>query len=464
MERARLSAARLKKHWTLEEAAAELGVDRSTLLRWEKGKTTPQPMHVRKLCEIYGLTAQELGLEDDPGEVQSTIALDERDADALASFRKQDLTLRLLRIVWSWSYHARYRDLQQLILSELEDNRMEYENINRRDALRRLALLPIEMCGLSALRAVLSHPIEEILKQCAAGITACWCLRKGKELAFADSAVSNYIPTLKVIAQQGTTSHRASAADLLAQSYLLKSTTARHLDSSKEAASYARNAETYAEIAGHTLLRILALRTQAAAYQYAHQWEQALAATIKAKYLLEETEKKAPLPPIVHSYVYAGLATYQAYHGKKQDALRSLEKAHATFFAQSDNTAMPIWVDHNLGNLLSNDGQAHLHLNLYKQAAVSFAQIHESTAGETAIFASSRMASFINQVMAEVSRDDQPRDMERCVECWKKGLEGAKILQSTLLLGQALQAYQAMCAAWPGERRIKELRDLIIHW
>ena len=35
MGRAQLSAARYKKHWSLEEAAERLGVDKATLQRWE---------------------------------------------------------------------------------------------------------------------------------------------------------------------------------------------------------------------------------------------------------------------------------------------------------------------------------------------------------------------------------------------------------------------------------------------
>lgn len=54
--------------------------------------------------------------------------------------------------------------------------------------------------------------------------------------------------------------------------------------------------------------------------------------------------------------------------------------------------------------------------------------------------------------------------MEQCIDLWKKGIEGAKVLQSNQRFNEALVAHAAMSAAWPGERRIKELRDLIVHW
>jgi transcriptional regulator with XRE-family HTH domain len=465
MERARLSAARHKKHWSLDEAAAQIGVERSTLRRWEKGKTTPQPMHLRKLCEVYGLTAQELDLEEDPDGGVQALVLNESEAEELTAWRSQDLTLRLFRIVWHWPIHnARYHELQQLLLLELEDNNaMTYDELTRRDALRRLALLPIELCGLSAMIPVFKRPNEEILTQCAAGITACWQLRKGKELTFANDAVSSYLPTLKAMVKATTEAERKAAAELLVQCLLLKATLSWHTPNVHDAINYAQQAERYSIVAENLLLQIVALRTQSAAYCNVNSLSQALQTAQKAKHLLGTVQGTSILP-LVHSYVYAGLAFYQAYHGYKQDALTSLKKAHATFFAQPGNEATPIWIDHSIGNLLDNDGQTHFHLGLYKEAIDSFTQIHLRHAHNPTVPEACQVASFIAPVMAEVSRDDQPRDMEWCIAHWTEGIERAKSLQSDLRFNEAIIAYQAMCAAWPGERRIKKLREHIVRW
>ncbi len=471
MERARLSAARLKKHWTLEEAAAELGVDRSTLLRWEKGKTTPQPMHVRKLCEIYGVSsASELDLEEeDSAGTQSATISDELD-DVYTSYCKQALILRLLHIVWNWSSHtARYHELQTLLMLELEDNSTMDDMISRRDALRLLASLPIEYCGLSALVAVFTRPSEEILTQCASGITACWYLRRGKELAFVDNVISKYIPTLKAIVVQGTAPQRKAAADLLAQCFLLKSTLAKHITNNNDAISYAVQAEKYGAIAENTILQIVALRKQDAAYWYANHWEQSLHAAEKAKHLLEEKQKVSPshqaqehIPQLVKSYVYAGLASSQAGYGEKKDALPSLKKAQTAFFSQSPDEKSFVWVDHNEENLILNDGITHLYLGMYKEAFDSFGQV--ANLNNSASCVEMHIEALINQVMVELSRDDKPRDMELCITLWTQGIQGAIALQSEQWFNEAMQAYQAMRAAWPREQYIKELRDLIIHW
>ena len=480
-ERPLLAAARERWHYSLEEVAERIGVTKSTVHRWEKKGDLPQPLHIRKLCELFGVSARELGFDECAVDVQTIAAKNEEaeEESVLATFQKQNLISRLMRIIWNWPPgDARYQKLQLLIMLELEDNNSMHDDITRRDALRFLALVPADMLGLSQFHAVFKKGVshEDILKYCAAGIIACWQLRKGKELAFADRAVSQYIPTLKAMTQTAPTTQKKAAADLLAQCFLLKSPLAWNLTTPNDAIFYAQQAETYGALAGSCLLQVTALRTTAAAFCYANQWEQALQAAEKAKSLLGERDKKdkqkqpsvsspaeEPIPLIVHSYVYAGLATYRAYDGRqKEDALHALKKAHTTFFASSDET-VPIWIDHNVGNLLINDGETHMHLSMYKESIDSFGQINAQYAGDATISLTGRINALIKQVAAEVSRDDQPRDMQWCIDRWTQGIKDAKSVQSQQHINEAIQTYTAMCAAWPGEKQVKNLREYILH-
>lgn len=49
---------------TLEKMAEMVGVSVSTLIRWEKGKTSPTLKHLPKIAEVLGITIEEL-LKDD---------------------------------------------------------------------------------------------------------------------------------------------------------------------------------------------------------------------------------------------------------------------------------------------------------------------------------------------------------------------------------------------------------------
>jgi transcriptional regulator with XRE-family HTH domain len=478
MERAQLlKEARLKRRLTREQAAERFGVDPSTVKRWENGTSTPQPINLYSIMEIYDITPQELGYyelpstEDAPVVTQNatTFEDEEDEEDVITSFRKQDLTSYLMHIVWNWllsCHHARYQELQTLITLELEDySRMHPDNINRRNALRRMALLAIDLCALSAHQPVMQRPVEEILTYCASGIVACWYLRKGKELAFADGAVSKYIPTLKEIAKSAQEPQRIAAAELLAQSLLLKATCVEQLYGNYDASLlYRKQAETYSEQAGNLTLSLAAMRAQAVSYDYADDWERAMHTAAKAKNIIETTEaKETPHSLMLQSYVYAGLANYLAHMGPayKEDALISIGQAQAAFDEAVENKeTAPIWIGYDEGNLLLNSGLAYHHLGMPQKAIDSFAKIDQlPVAHET-----NRVGSFIHQVVAEVNREDRSPDMAFCIDRWKRGIQGAITLHSGQVFNEAIQVYGTMRVVWRGEQRIKNLREYIKHW
>ncbi len=69
----RLRAAREHHGWTQQELADRIGISQSfTISRWESGVAFPRPYYIRRLCDLFRLTAAELGLlgpaQDETGE------------------------------------------------------------------------------------------------------------------------------------------------------------------------------------------------------------------------------------------------------------------------------------------------------------------------------------------------------------------------------------------------------------
>lgn len=62
MQRTGLIAARARQHWTLLQASIKIGVDSKTLNSWENGRSFPHPYNMQQLCMVYQATPQELGL------------------------------------------------------------------------------------------------------------------------------------------------------------------------------------------------------------------------------------------------------------------------------------------------------------------------------------------------------------------------------------------------------------------
>jgi transcriptional regulator with XRE-family HTH domain len=58
----RLAAERMRRRWTQLEVADQLGTTPGNVSRWERGITSPGPYFRRKLCELFGRSAHELGL------------------------------------------------------------------------------------------------------------------------------------------------------------------------------------------------------------------------------------------------------------------------------------------------------------------------------------------------------------------------------------------------------------------
>jgi tetratricopeptide (TPR) repeat protein/transcriptional regulator with XRE-family HTH domain len=76
MKRHLLIQAREQRSLTQQNLADLLGVTKLTVGRWERGETAPPRNFRRKLSEIFGTTALELGLNDAPGEEMSTSLYD----------------------------------------------------------------------------------------------------------------------------------------------------------------------------------------------------------------------------------------------------------------------------------------------------------------------------------------------------------------------------------------------------
>ena len=76
----RLSMERLRRHWSQLEVADKIGTTPGNVSRWERGITLPGPYFRTKLCELFGMSTQELGLawdasDDLPSQDLSTSAM-----------------------------------------------------------------------------------------------------------------------------------------------------------------------------------------------------------------------------------------------------------------------------------------------------------------------------------------------------------------------------------------------------
>ena len=58
-----LKRERVSRGWSQVELASRLQTDFKTVSRWENGKTFPQPRQRNLLCQVFGKSVEQLGLQ-----------------------------------------------------------------------------------------------------------------------------------------------------------------------------------------------------------------------------------------------------------------------------------------------------------------------------------------------------------------------------------------------------------------
>ncbi len=58
-----LVQARKDKKWSQQEVAKRVGVDVRTYARWEQGEAKPRLSSLRKLCNVFHMTHDQLGFD-----------------------------------------------------------------------------------------------------------------------------------------------------------------------------------------------------------------------------------------------------------------------------------------------------------------------------------------------------------------------------------------------------------------
>ena len=230
MELSLLKQERLKRGWSRAkvEALTERRIIQVSLERWEDYKSWPRSDNIEELCKLYGKNARELGLDRSSdimggGNINATTSQEETPimTDIVRRAIFGNLGSQLTGLIDLWpkrDYH--YEELQGEINKAIVDYNaiVAYDStyeLTRRQAVKDMALVPVQLVGgLTIIEAgkVQKTDTDILLKHCAAGITACWYLRRGKELLFTSDLTSLYISILRPMISSHSEAHRKAAA------------------------------------------------------------------------------------------------------------------------------------------------------------------------------------------------------------------------------------------------------------
>jgi len=471
--------------WSLEKVAELIhqrggGADAKLVGKWERGAVTPRPYYQEMLCEIYGVTTDLLGfIAFQVYEARQT----EPDNDSHQLTRQElgfyeevsaeyythepstlealctDLEFRAQCVI----YEALFRrtpltDLRRKLAGLLTGGTTM--DLERRKILRHIALLPIQVFGLSAVMgSSRSFAPEDILIHCASGITACEQLAQGVDLDLAYRAALAYVPVLKNIAHDSPTARR-DAATLTTQAMLLLTALALHLSGSKPALGYARQAVSFSEVSEDAELRLTALGQLAWIYSSDKQFHKALETASQAEHLLK-SEKQ--VHPLVISNTHAVYGAYSAQNGRRDDALSAMRLASQQFFA-APASADYAYMEFDENELALTWALVHARTGHPEDALTSFSDILDPSTLVPKKVVSERVRVEVLNHMATAAVKSAKKDMELAIHYWRAGLAGAKSLHSEQRFGEAVITFEIMDGIWSGEPRVAALREQLIHW
>jgi tetratricopeptide (TPR) repeat protein len=458
-----LKQERLSRGWSYDTVEVKTGIPQRSQENAENGYHFPRQRYIELYCKLYGKSAKELGLDkSDRIGVENTDAPTSQEeenpimSDLIRRAVFSNLGSKLTGLIDLWPKHNyHYEELQSGISKAIvdynaivaHDSTYEY---TRRQALKDMALVPVQLVGGIAIvdaGKIQKTDADILLKHCAAGIAACrYMHHRGKDLDFVSDLTSTYASLLQPLIYSKSEVHRKAAATLLAQDFRLKGFIASTLKNSREAIPYYHEAIRYGLLAENPTEQAIANRMMGFSYeeQGVQGYEQALSYAQTAYGLIRKDT-----PKLIRSFVASGLSLMSARNGHMDDAIHMLSEARDLF----DPTTPISSVLYAESNLLAISAHISQHCGQWAEAV----DLCEKSLSTPNISALGRIQRRIQYTKTEVSRDDQPRDMDLCITLLTEAIIGAHELNSKRFQHEAREIYDMFRIAWPREDAIKKL-------
>jgi tetratricopeptide (TPR) repeat protein len=183
---------------------------------------------------------------------------------------------------------------------------------------------------------------------------------------------------------------------------------------------------------------------------------------------LMELKQGAKVAPTIQSWVYTGLAKYQALHRRKDDMEASLEKAEETFFTSPDADHVPVYITHSHARLLRHKAISYAYLGQQDKALQVFAGLvdldSDAFTAKLPMAERTYLGVLSEATLASLKVPQAKKDKDLSIALWKKVLKKATELQSETYFNESGIAFQIMEGIWSDDTNVLDLRDVLVHW
>jgi transcriptional regulator with XRE-family HTH domain len=465
-KRTKLVAARASKHWTLCQASDKIGCAANTLSRWELGTLDPSPYYRQRLCLIYEKSADELGLEE-----AIARSLHSSIDGAAQAYVDANPTARLLsQISLSDVAPVEVQRLLENIIEEYINSDYEQKGLNGyQEVIHIVAMNPI----ISHLHENLSRSIASALNQYAAAITACNYLRNSsyEDINLVSTLITTYIPALRTIAGNAPRQQKTTL-ELLAQALQMKAIVASMLEGMEQGIVYGEEALKCARESGNQTLLAILLRSQFADYEFGlveyPERRRKAHRVIEEIYSLLQQKHGPAIPPLIQSWLYTGLAKYQALCHQKSETAYSINMAEEKFIVSSETERSPRNINYSHSYMLRHRAITYAYQGRQDKCFEFFGEqlvdVHNAFAPKLPMVPRNRLGILSEMTFATLYVPHTLKDKELSIALWKTHVEETKRLRDETYYAEARVAYQVMRGIWSDDEEILALRDLLVRW
>ena len=390
-----LKSARMQKSWTPEFVSKQVGVSRSTYIRWETGMQMPRLSSLDALCKVFEMSPAELGFVHP----SSSSMLDGAERDGAT----EELT-----------------GGESGASSELHD----------------------ESADLADLSVSLAH--------WSAGLASCWQWYVAGGQTELERLVPAYLARLARPTLMPGPDQRA-AASLASQVYQLIAVLAMQRCDFSSAQSNGTQAVVYAQLAKDWNVYVAAQLRLATIFSARKRIGSALIAYNDA--LRRINVDNDNISPVLHSWIFAGLAEIQATMGREAEALQFLKLAMAVFPTQLEPDAYLPYASCDRSMLYLYQGLVFLRLGQPKMAWEAFAQVDELRPPPPERIRADflKYKAYTSLVLGNM--------IQSCIYL-EAAVKAALSINSELVFGEIYDIYEHILALWGQEPRVRALARL----
>jgi transcriptional regulator with XRE-family HTH domain len=382
-----LKSARIERCWTPEFVSGKVGVSLSTYTRWEAGRQRPYPSSLSALCQVFEMSAVELGFAH---------------------------------------------------LADLGQGMPGAEQIEKQ-----IDTSPFTVSDNAQASA-------ETLAQWAAGIADCW----QQYMAGSQVELEHTAPTYLVSLGQPTLSpgpDQKMAAGLTSQVYQLIALLDLQRGDFATAEANGTQALVYSQLSKDWNMYVAAQIRLATIFSARKRIGSALGAYNDA--LRRVNAGIDSISPLLHSWIFAGLAEIQATMGREQEAVQFLKLAFAVFPIKPEEDTCFSYTQYDLTMLFLYEGMVFLRLGQPKHAWDAFTRIDEQKPTPPARLRAEflKHRTYTSLVLGNM--------IQSCIYL-EAAVKAAQLISSDLTLSEIYVLYEHMLAIWGQESRVRALAKL----